>query len=305
MFSILSITTPEVNISHIDRFLQRLVEMGIGVGKNILAAIVVYIIGRWIVKLLNKLVARFLLRSKVEPTVQTFLKSLTNILLTILLIVTVVSTLGVNTTSFAALLASAGVAIGMALSGNLQNFAGGLIILLFKPYKVGDTIEAQNNIGTVREIQIFHTIIETADGRRVYIPNGTMSTTLVINSDQTALRREIWTVGIEYGNDVEHARDVIINCLKQNPAILTEPKDIQGNALDPYFVEVANLSASSVELTVRAYVNPSDYWDVRFRMQEAFYKAINEDPKLNIPFNTQTLYVVNDDKVATKGGDKI
>jgi len=175
--------------------------------------IVVYIIGRWIVKLLNKLVARFLLRSKVEPTVQTFLKSLTNILLTILLIVTVVSTLGVNTTSFAALLASAGVAIGMALSGNLQNFAGGLIILLFKPYKVGDTIEAQNNIGTVREIQIFHTIIETADGRRVYIPNGSMSTTLVINSDQTALRREIWTVGIEYGNDVEHARDVIINCL--------------------------------------------------------------------------------------------
>ena len=301
MFSILSITTPEVNISHIDRFLQRLIEMGIGVGKNILAAIVVYIIGRWIVKLLNKLVARFLLRSKVEPTVQTFLKSLTNILLTILLIVTVVSTLGVNTTSFAALLASAGV----ALSGNLQNFAGGLIILLFKPYKVGDMIEAQNNIGTVREIQIFHTIIETADGRRVYIPNGTMSTTLVINSDQTALRREIWTVGIEYGNDVEHARDVIVNCLKQDPAILTEPKDIQGNALDPYFVEVANLSASSVELTVRAYVNPSDYWDVRFRMQEAFYKAINEDPKLNIPFNTQTLYVVNDDKVATKGGDKI
>jgi len=233
------------------------------------------------------------------------LKSLTNILLTILLIVTVVSTLGVNTTSFAALLASAGVAIGMALSGNLQNFAGGLIILLFKPYKVGDTIEAQNNIGTVREIQIFHTIIETADGRRVYIPNGTMSTTLVINSDQTALRREIWTVGIEYGNDVEHARDVIINCLKQDPAILTEPKDIHGNALDPYFVEVDNLSASSVELTVRAYVNPSDYWNVRFRMQEAFYKAINEDPKLNIPFNTQTLYVVNDDKVATKGGDKI
>lgn len=305
MFSILSITTPEVNISHIDRFLQRLVEMGIGVGKNILAAIVVYIVGRWIVKLLNKLVARFLLRSKVEPTVQTFLKSLTNILLTILLIVTVVSTLGVNTTSFAALLASAGVAIGMALSGNLQNFAGGLIILLFKPYKVGDTIEAQNNIGTVREIQIFHTIIETADGRRVYIPNGTMSTTLVINSDQTALRREIWTVGIEYGNDVEHARDVIVNCLKQDPVILTEPKDIQGNALDPYFVEVANLSASSVELTVRAYVNSSDYWNVHFRMQEAFYKAINEDPKLNIPFNTQTLYVVNDDKVATKGGDKI
>ena len=127
MFSILSIATPEVNISHIDGFLQRLIEMGIGVGKNILAAIVVYIIGRWIVKLLNKLVARFLLRSKVEPTVQTFLKSLTNILLTILLIVTVVSTLGVNTTSFAALLASAGVAIGMAFSGNLQNFAGGLI----------------------------------------------------------------------------------------------------------------------------------------------------------------------------------
>ncbi|MBB3703390.1 mechanosensitive ion channel family protein [Alloprevotella rava] len=304
MFSILSIASSEINISQFDHFLQRLIEMGIGVGKNILAAIVVYIVGRWIVKLLNKVVASFLLRSKVEPTVQTFLKSLTNILLTILLLITVASTLGVNTTSFAALLASAGVAIGMALSGNLQNFAGGLVILLFKPYKVGDTIEAQSNIGVVRAIQIFHTIIETADGRRVYIPNGTMSTTLVINSDQTALRREIWTVGIEYGNDVEHAREVIINCLKQDPAILTEPKDMQGNALDPYFVQVANLSASSVELTVRAYVLPRDYWAVRFRMQETFYKAINEDPKLNIPFNTQTLYVVNDDKVTTKGGDK-
>lgn len=303
MFQFLEIFSSDLSVSKLDGFIQHLINLGVGVGKNILSAIVVYIVGRWIVRFLNKLVSRFLLRSKIDVTVQTFLKSLTNILLTVLLIVTVVSTLGINTTSFAALLASAGVAIGMALSGNLQNFAGGLVILLFKPYKVGDWVEAQGNQGSVIAIQIFHTIIETDDGRRIYIPNGLMSNTLVINTDQAYLRRVIWTVSIEYGNNVDYARKVILDCLKKEPAILTKPTDIHGNALEPYFIQVANLGTSSVDLTVRVYVNPADYWTVFFNMQEVFYKTINDDPQLNIPFNTQTLHVVSDKEATTKGGD--
>ena len=168
-----------VESGKIDLIIQKLIDLGISAGKNILMAIVVYIVGRFIVSMINKFVANMLERRKVEVTIQTFLKSLINILLMILLVVSVVSALGINTTSFAALLASAGVAIGMALSGNLQNLAGGLIILLFKPYKVGDWIEAQGTSGSVSEIQIFHTILTTADNKVVYIPNGSLSSGIV------------------------------------------------------------------------------------------------------------------------------
>ena len=168
---------------------QQLIDFGIRAGERILIAVIVFIVGRFLISMLNKFVGRLMDKRKVDISIKTFVKSLVNITLTVLLIISVVGALGVETTSFAALLASAGVAVGMALSGNLQNFAGGLIVLLFKPYKVGDWIESQGVSGTVKEIQIFHTILTTADNKVIYVPNGAMSSGVVTNYSNQVTRR--------------------------------------------------------------------------------------------------------------------
>lgn len=284
---------PAVSVTRLDRLLDKLLDGSILIGQRILVALIVFIVGRYVVKLLNRLFRHMLERGTIDPGVQSFLRSLVNIILLILLVLSVVGALGINTTSLAALLASAGVAIGMALSGNLQNVAGGIVILLFKPYKVGDYIEAQGNEGTVKEILLFHTIIQTVDLRTIYIPNGQMSTTVVINQSRSEIRRAQWVVSIQYGNNVTHAKEVIQKCLDAEPRLLREPISGEGEPLDPFFIEVTNLNASSVDLTVRAYVKRVDFLDVRFKMNEAIYAAIDADPTLNIPFPTNTIHIVN------------
>lgn len=284
---------PAVNASRLDRLLEKLLDGSILIGQRILIALIIFIVGRYVIKLINRLVRHLLERGTIDSGVQSFLRSLVNITLTVLLVVSVIGALGINTTSFAALLASAGVAIGMALSGNLQNVAGGIVILLFKPYKVGDYIEAQGNEGTVKEILLFHTIIQTVDLRTIYIPNGQMSTTVVINQSRSEIRWAQWVVSIEYGNNVTHAKEVIQKCLDAEPRLLREPISEEGEPLDPFFIEVTNLNASSVDLTVRAYVKRVDFLDVRFKMNEAIYAAIDADPTLNIPFPTNTIHIVN------------
>ncbi len=284
---------PAVSVTRLDRLLDKLLDGSILIGQRILVALIVFIVGRYVVKLLNRLFRHMLERGTIDPGVQSFLRSLVNIILLILLVLSVVGALGINTTSLAALLASAGVAIGMALSGNLQNVAGGIVILLFKPYKVGDYIEAQGNEGTVKEILLFHTIIQTVDLRTIYIPNGQMSTTVVINQSRSEIRRAQWVVSIQYGNNVTHAKEVIQKCLDAEPRLLREPTSEEGEPLDPFFIEVTNLNASSVDLTVCAYVKRVDFLDVRFKMNEAIYAAIDADPTLNIPFPTNTIHIVN------------
>ena len=284
---------PTINASRLDRLLEKLLDGSILIGQRILIALIIFIVGRYVIKLINRLVRHLLERGTIDSGVQSFLRSLVNITLTVLLVVSVIGALGINTTSFAALLASAGVAIGMALSGNLQNVAGGIVILLFKPYKVGDYIEAQGNEGTVKEILLFHTIIQTVDLRTIYIPNGQMSTTVVINQSRSEIRRAQWVVSIQYGNNVTHAKEVIQKCLDAEPRLLREPISEEGEPLDPFFIEVTNLNASSVDLTVRAYVKRVDFLDVRFKMNEAIYAAIDADPTLNIPFPTNTIHIVN------------
>ena len=175
--------------SKLQIFLQQLIDWGVNAGGRIIGAIIIFVVGRFLISLLRKMLARLLAKRHVDASIQSFVKSLVNILLTILLIIAVIGKLGVETTSFAALLASAGVAIGMALSGNLQNFAGGLIVLLFRPFKVGDWIESQGVSGTVREIQIFHTILTTADNKVIYIPNGALSSGTVTNYSREDTRR--------------------------------------------------------------------------------------------------------------------
>lgn len=250
-----------------DQVINQLVSWSLDAGKHILIAAVVYFIGHYLIKLLNYLLAGFLERRKVEVSVQTFVKSFVGILLQVLLIITVVSALGVNTTSFAALLASFGVAIGMALSGNLQNFAGGIVILFLKPYKVGDWVEAQGTAGSVQSIQIFHTVLMTADGKLIYVPNGSMSSGTITNYTLTPTRRAEWVIGIEYGSDVAKARQAVLDIIKADSRILDTPEPV---------IWLNELNNSSVDLTIRCWTNNDDYWNVMFETREKIYNSFNE-----------------------------
>ena len=266
------LTSPS-NVS-LDVFLTKMIDLGISVGSKILLAIVVFLVGRWIVRRLNKLLAKILEKRHVEASLSTFVKSLVNITLTLLLIIVVIGVLGIETSSFIALFASAGVAIGMALSGTLQNFAGGVMILLFKPFKVGDTIEAQGQSGTVREIQIFNTILATPDNKIIIIPNGGLSTGLMKNYSREATRRVDWEFGIAYGDDYTKAKAVIARLLDADGRVLKDPA---------YFIALTSLGESSVNIVVRAWVNAGDYCGVYFDMNEKVYKTFAEE-NLNIPF---------------------
>lgn len=270
------------NVS-LDVFLSKMIDLGISVGSKILLAIVVFIVGRWIVQRLNRLLARILERRQVEASLSTFVKSLVSITLTLLLIIIVIGVLGIETSSFIALFASAGVAIGMALSGTLQNFAGGVMILLFKPFKVGDTIEAQGQCGTVREIQIFNTILATPDNKIIIIPNGGLSTGLMKNYSKEATRRVDWEFGIAYGDDYSKAQEVIGRLLDADLRVLKDPA---------YFIALTSLGESSVNIVVRAWVNSGDYWGVYFDMNERVYKTFAAE-NLNIPFPQMDVHVHN------------
>lgn len=262
---------------------QQLIDAGVRAGGSILKAVLVFIVGRFLVSMLNKLAARMMDKRHVDVSIKTFVKSLVNILLTILLIISVVGALGVETTSFAALLASAGVAIGMALSGNLQNFAGGLVILLFKPYKVGDWIESQNFSGTVREIQIFHTILTTADNKLVYVPNGALSSGVVTNYNTQETRRVEWVVGVDYGEDYDKVDRVVREVLAADNRILDTPEP---------FIALHALDASSVNIVIRVWVKTSDYWGVYFDINKAIYNTFNEKD-INFPFPQLTVHQGN------------
>lgn len=282
--SLLEAAVPAITRTQIDLLLDRLLEFGISAGKHILIAAIVYAIGRAIIGIINRVVARLLNRQHIDPSVQTFLRSMIKILLTILLIISVIGALGINTTSFAALLASAGVAVGMALSGNLQNFAGGLVILLFKPYKVGDWIEAQGVQGSVKEIQIFHTVLVQADNKVVYVPNGSMSTAVVVNYSRLDTRRVEWTIGIDYGEDVDKARAAILEALGREPLILTDPEPT---------VALGALADSSVNLTVRVWTKTGDYWPVFNNGYRLIYDAFNAKG-INFPYPNQTVHIVRE-----------
>lgn len=253
-------------MTNLEVFIQQAITFCVEAGKSILVAVVIYVVGRFVVSLLNKLLTKALNRRNLDPTVKSFLQSFVNILLTVLLIVAVVSALGINTTSFAALLASVGVAAGMALSGNLQNFAGGLIILLLKPFKVGDFIEAQGLSGVVDGIQIFHTVLRTVDNKVIYLPNGSLSSGNIINYSQQERRRVDLTVSLEYGQDIDQAREVLLSLFAKDERILQDPAPL---------VALSKLADSSVDLTVRLWVAATDYWDVFFQTQERIYAEFN------------------------------
>lgn len=284
--SLLNATFLSAGSQHIDveQLLIKLLDWGIEVGKDLLGAIIIYIVGRFIIKQIGRLLSRILEKRKLEISVQTFLKSLVSILLNLILAFAIVSRLGVETTSFAALLASAGVAIGMALSGNLSNFAGGLIILVFKPFKVGDYIESPNASGTVREIQIFHTILVTVDNKVIYVPNGSLSSNAITNYNKQETRRAEWVFGVEYGEDFEKVREVLQRIIDADDRILKDPAPM---------IALGALSASSVDIKVRVWTKSADYWNVYFDMNKIVYDTFNKEG-IGFPFPQLTVHQAKD-----------
>ena len=258
----------------LEKVIEQTIRAGIEAGKSILLALVIFLVGRFLIGLINKLAARMMERKHLDASIQSFLKSFINILLTILLLISVVSALGVNTTSFAALLASAGVAVGMALSGNLQNLAGGIIILLFKPYKVGDYVDAQGVSGTVKEIQIFHTILQTVDHKVIYVPNGALSSGSVVNYSLSEDRRIAWSIGVEYGTDAEKVKSTLLSIASADGRIPQDPAP---------FIALSGLGESSVDFVLRAWVKNADYWDVYFDLNRQIYEVFGQKG-ISFPF---------------------
>lgn len=265
-------------------YIQELIEKGLNYcidgGKSIVIAILIYFVGKTLISLINRMLSGVMERKNVDPAIQSFLKSLVNIILMVLLIVSVVGALGVNTTSFAALLASAGVAVGMALSGNLQNLAGGIVILLFRPFKVGDFIEAQGVSGTVNEIQIFHTILTTGDNKKIYLPNGSLSSNNIINYSKEERRRVEFEIGVEYGEDVEKVRRVLREIVDADERVLQEPAP---------FIVLGELAESSVNIKMRVWVKSEDYWNVFFDTNEKIYNEFNRRG-INFPYPQLTIH---------------
>ena len=252
-------------------------------GIKLVAAIVVLLLGSWAIKLIKKGLTKMMARRKMEPSLNSFLMSLVSVLLTFFLILAIIGILGINTSSLVALLASAGLAVGMALSGTLQNFAGGVMIMLFKPFKVGDFIAAQGYEGKVNGIQIFNTTILTPDNKTVILPNGALSTGPVTNYNKETDRRVDWVFSISYGDDYDKAKALLKSLCDADERILKEPEPI---------VEILKMSDSAVEVTVRARVRPDDYWVVYFKMNELVYKAFPQEG-LHFPFPQMDVHVKN------------
>lgn len=241
---------------------------------SILLAVLVFYVGRWLIRKLERIIHKIFEKKNVEASLASFLGSMFNIVAMFLLIIMVIGILGINTSSFIALFASAGVAIGMALSGTLQNFAGGVLVLLLKPYKVGDYIEAQGQSGTVKAITLFSTILSTVDNKNIILPNGGMSTGIINNYSKEPLRRVDQVFSVAYGEDYDNVKKVIAELLEADPRVLKDPS---------YFIGLNSMEASSVNVVVRSWVKSEDYWGVYFDLNEKIYKTFAQKG-ITIPF---------------------
>ena len=266
----------KVTTTPADVLLKELGNDALQFGLKVLAALASYFIGAWVIKRIKKLLGNIFERRKTDKAIASFTMSLVSISLTILLIILTVGTLGVNTTSLAAILAAGGMAIGMALSGTVQNFAGGIMLLVFKPFKAGDFIEAQGFSGTVSEVNIVSTKLTTTDNRVIVLPNGSLSSGTINNISQNPIRRLEWKIGVEYGSNIDQTRKVILGILNADARVL-HGKD----APDEPNVKLSGLLDSSVEIQARCWVRTDDYWDLLWEINELIY---NELPKNGIDF---------------------
>ena len=262
--------------------IQNLSGYAVNLCKNLLAALVIYIIGKWLIRKVNSIVSKLMRKKHVEASLQTFLESIVNVSLWLLLVIAVISVLGVETSSFVALFTGAGMAIGMAMSGTLGNFAGGVMILLFKPYKVGDFISAQGYDGIVKEIQIFNTILVTTDNQTIIIPNGSLSTGSLKNFSTQKYRRVDLSYSFAYGTDYEVVREAIEKIQKACPQIIQEP--IAGEPVIGPWQGLASLGDSGVTIATRSWCASADYWTVAGYMNHEVYQQLRNSGFM-FPFN--------------------
>ena len=264
----------ESQLQNSGQYVDTLINLFVVWGPKLAGAVLALIIGLWLANMITGGLSRRMEKNEVDPSLRPFLESLVSALLKVLVLVSVLGMVGIEMTSFIAILGAAGLAVGLALSGTLQNFAGGVMILIFKPFKVGDVIEAQGYTGCVNTIQIFNTILKTPDNKTVIIPNGGLSTSSMVNYSTEATRRVDWTFGIAYGDDIDKAKEVLNELLMSNENVLKDPAP---------FVELGELADSSVNFTVRAWVNAADYWAVHFYMLDKVYRKFAEEG-LSIPY---------------------
>ena len=262
--------------------IQNLSGYAVSLCKNLIAAVVIYIIGKWIIRKVNSIISKLMRKKHVEASLQTFLESIVNVSLWILLVIAVISVLGVETSSFVALFTGAGMAIGMAMSGTLGNFAGGVMILLFKPYRVGDFISAQGYDGIVKEIQIFNTILVTTDNQTIIIPNGSLSTGSLKNFSTQKYRRVDLSYSFAYGTDYEVVREAIEKIQKACPQIIQEP--IAGEPVIGPWQGLASLGDSGVTIATRSWCASADYWTVAGYMNHEVYQQLRNSGFM-FPFN--------------------
>ncbi|PMY61186.1 MULTISPECIES: mechanosensitive ion channel family protein [Pseudomonas] len=252
-------------------------------GSRVLLAVITLAIGWWLINSLTQKVGKLLALRNADQALQGFISSLANVILKVLLVVSVASMIGVETTSFVAAIGAAGLAIGLALQGSLANFAGGVLILLFRPFRIGDMIEAQGISGTVDSIQIFHTVLRTGDNKTVIVPNGNLSNGIITNHNRQLTRKVIFDVGVNYEADLQKAREVLLD-LAKDERVLADPEPV---------AVVSMLGDSAITLSLRVWVKTADYWDVMFRFNELSRDRLKE-AGIDIPFPQRVIRVVQE-----------
>ncbi|MBO7133644.1 MAG: mechanosensitive ion channel [Bacteroidales bacterium] len=278
------------SVSWVDTVIDWITTEGLSFCVSLLGALLFLGVGFWASKLIVKALRKMMERKKSDPGLISFVSSLANIALKVMIIISVMGMVGIQMTSFIAVLGAAGVAIGMALQGTLSNFASGVMILVFKPYKVGDYVEAQGVAGFVKEIQIFNTILTTFDNKTIIVPNGVLATNTLTNYSKQPTRRVDWSVGVTYGTDFKVARDTIMRLLDADSRVLKDPQA---------FVSITELADSSVNIAVRAWVNSSDYWDVYFDFYNNVYSTFNAEG-IEFPFPQMDVHLKNDNNEINK-----
>ncbi|TYK67117.1 mechanosensitive ion channel family protein [Colwellia echini] len=271
----------EFNIEKVEHYIQMLGEMAVQYGVQILLAIIAYVVGSFIIKKVLNLVAMGLEKKKVEITLHGFLLSILSALLKVILVIVVASMIGIQTASFIAILGAAGLAIGLALQGSLANFAGGVLILLFRPFKAGDAIKAQGFAGSVEEIQIFNTILKTFDNQRIVIPNALLSNGCVTNINVNGTRRVDMVFGIGYDDDISKAKAVIRSLLEADERVLKD---------QPIDIWVGEHGDSSINLFVRPWSKSADYWGIYFDMMEKV-KLEFDKADISIPYPQRDVHI--------------
>ena len=274
--------TLEVSATQIQTLSLKAYELGIEYAPRLALAILTLVIGLWIISGITKLIKLSMERSKVDPTLIPFMGSLVSWVLKVLLFISVASMIGIATTSFIAVLGAAGLAIGLALQGSLANFAGGVLVMIFKPYKVGDLIESQGHLGVVKEVQIFNTILIAPQSKQVIIPNGAASNGSIVNYTVEGQIRVDITVGVSYDADIDKTKAVLMEVLRANNKVMQDPAP---------FVGVSELADSSVNFAVRPHCLPKDYWDVFFSVNEEVKKALDKNA-ISIPFPQRDVHLI-------------